>query len=201
MRAPAAAGTSRRRRRFSPMLSGRPNSLALASVGLVLAAVIGVQLGRSAISEINPIHFQGPLARPQAITPPPEPAPFDPYGQPYVWSMPPPPAMADCGFDCGTAQTGEAMRLAMGASAGRDTALPYWRDATPATELQPWPPGEMPDAGRRLERYMSYPVNREEAERVAAAATPARPEPQPAAASPAEALRPPRPVAEPVVEE
>lgn len=181
----AAPGTGRLGRRFPPMLRGRPNNLALASGGLVLAAIIGVQLGRSAISEINPIHFQGALERPQAITPPPEPAPYDPYGQTYVWSMPPPPLVAECGYDCGAAQTREAMRLAMGTSAGRDAALPYWREATPATELQPWPPGAMPDAGRRLERYMTYPVNREEAERVAAQPAPATPDTQRAAASPA----------------
>jgi hypothetical protein len=183
------------------MLRGRPNHLALASVGVVLAAVIGVQLGRSAISEINPIHFQGPLERPQGITPPPEPAPFDPYAQPYVWSMPPPPVMANCGYDCGAAQAREPVFLVMGTSVGSDASLPYWRDATPATELRPWPPGETPGAGRRLERYMSYPVTREEAERAVAEPAQARPEPQLAAATPAETLRPPPAVAEPVVEE
>ena len=193
MTARTAAGTGRPRRRFSLMLRGRPNNLALTSVGLVLAAVIGVQLGQSAISEINPIHFQGPLERPQAITPPPEPAPYNAYGQPYVWSMSPPPLVAECGYDCGAAQTREAMRLAMGTTIGRDASLPYWRDATPATELQPWPPGEMPGAGRRLERYMSYPVTREEAEAAAAAEAPPQPSASPPAAAslPAEALRPP----------
>ena len=202
MNARGAAGTSRPRRRFSVMFRGRPNNLALASVGLVLAAVIGVQLGQSAISEINPIHFQGALERPQGITPPPEPAPFDPYGQPYVWSMTPPPMVADCGFDCGgTAQTQQAMRLAMDNSAGRDSSLPYWRDATPATELRPWPPGEMPGRARSVERYMHYPVNQEQAELAAAAQEQAKPETQAPAATAAEALRPPRTVAEPVVEQ
>ncbi len=167
------------------MLRARPTSLALTSVALLAAAIIGVQLGQSAISEINPIHFQGPLERPQAITPPAEPAPFDPYGQPYVWSMPPPPAAMDCGSDCDGAQARQAMRFAMDASAGRDPSLPAWRDATPTTELRPWAPGAMPGRSPTFERYLHYPVNREQAGQVAA--EPARP----AEAGAAEALRPP----------
>ena len=197
MSARGAAGTGRPGLRFSGMLRARPSNLALTSIGLIAAAIIGVQLGRSAISEINPIHFQGALERPQAITPPPEPAPFDPYGQPYVWSVSPPPAIADCGADCGGVQTEQAMRLAMDTSAGRDASLPYWRDATPATELRPCPPGDLPGRGRGVERYMHYPVEREQAER--AEAEPAKPSAP--AALPAEALRPPPAEPEPVVEE
>jgi hypothetical protein len=157
----------------------------------VAAAILGVQLGRSAISEINPIHFQGPLARPQAVPPPAEPAPYNPYGQNYVWTMPSDPTLADCtASDCGAAQTRRAVQLAMDESAGRDGALPPWRDATPTTELRPWQPGAVPGRGPTFERYMHYPVNREQAEAVGrepvqppvAAAT---------AATPAEALRPP----------
>ena len=188
MTARAPAGTGRRRRRFPPMPRARPSSLALTSVGLVVAAILGVQLGQSAIADINPVHFQGPLA-PQGITPPPEPAPFDPYAQPYVWSLTPPASLVDCvGPDCGAARTREAVRLATDESAGRDPALPYWRDATPVTELQPWTPGEVPGRDLAVERYMHYPVNREEADAPAPAPAP-KPEAEPATA--ADALRPP----------
>jgi hypothetical protein len=197
----ARRGTGRRRPRFSAVLRARPNFLALTSIGVAAAAIIGVQLGRSAISEINPVHFQGALA-PEGITPPPEAAPYDPYAQPYVWSNPPPVSI-DCRPDCDSPQAQRAMRLALDESAGRDSALPYWRDATPATELQPFRPGAVPGGGT-FERYMHYPVNREQAEQpeaepVAAAALPA---------TPAEALRvPPAPPApepapaKPIVEE
>jgi hypothetical protein len=168
------------------MFRTRISGLALVSVGLVTAAIIGVQLGRSAISEINPIHFEGPLERPRAITPPPEPAPIDPYGQPYVWSTSPP-ALADCAPYCGDGQARQAMRLAMDEPAGRDTSLPYWRDATPTTELRPWAPGTTPDRSR-IERYLHYPVSGEEV----APVTPAPPETNVVASRPAaEALRPP----------
>lgn len=193
MSARARPGTSRARRRFFKMLHARPSGLVLTSVGLIGAAVVGVQLGESAISEINPIHFQGPLESPRAITPPPEAVPYDPYGRDYVWSLPPDPTRVQCIGECDTAQSARAVRLALDESSGRDAALPYWRDATPATELRAWPPGEMPNAGLSLERYMRYPVNREQAE----AAKPAPPPVQTPAAAPAEALRPP--AAEPLL--
>ncbi|HYD11621.1 MAG TPA: hypothetical protein VEC11_02110 [Allosphingosinicella sp.] len=183
------------------MFRGRPSTLALTSAGGIFAAILGVQLGQSAISEINPIHFQGALERPHGITPPPEPAPYDPYARDYVWSLPPDPTLAQCFGDCDSAQTSEAVRLALDESAGRDRALPYWRDATPTTELRPWPPGEMPSAGLSLERYMRYPVNREQAEQAVAEAAQAQPPAAAAVARPAEALRIPADVAEPVVEE
>lgn len=185
MTAAGQRGTRRPRPRFSVMLRARPSRLALTSVGLAAAAIIGVQLGQSAISQINPVHFQGPLAV-EGITPPPEPAPFDPYAQAYVWSMNPPPMPVDCGADCDGMQAQRAMRLALAESAGRDASLPYWRDATPNTQLQPWAPGAVPGGGT-FERYMHYPIDREQAE---------RPQAEPAAvqtvsAAPAEALRPP----------
>lgn len=184
------------------MFRARPGGLALVSIGIAAAAIIGVQLGRSAISEINPIHFQGPLERPAAITPPPEPAPYNLYAQPYAWSLPPPPAVG-CGTDCGDAQIERAAQFVLDREAGRDPALPYWRDATPAAQLRPWAAGEMPDANLPIERYMRYPVNREQAERAAAeAAAQAEARAQIPASAPAgaEALRVP-PVAEPAVEE
>jgi hypothetical protein len=174
------------------MFHARPSSLALTAVGLVAAAILGVQLGQSAISEINPVHFQGPLA-PEGITPPPEPAPYDPYAAQYVWSVPPPPLAADCNPNCAPAQFRQTDRFAMDAPAGRDTALPPWRDATPAAELRPWPPGDMPNGNLPVERYMHYPVNREQAEQAGAAAQrpPAPATTAPATATnPAEALRP-----------
>ena len=59
----------------------------------------------------------------------------------------------------------------------------------------------MPGRGRNIERYMNYPVNQEEAQRTVAEPPAAKPQPQAPAASPAEALRPPQAVAEPVAEE
>lgn len=203
MTAGARPGTGQPRRRYFAMLRARPTSLAMTSIGLVIAAIVGVQLGKSAISEINPIHFQGPLERPQAITPPPEPAPFDPYARSYDWSLPPAPAV-ECGADCDSVQVERAAQFALDREAGRDPALPYWRDATPAAQLRPWAPGEMPGGNLPIERYMRYPVNREQADLAAAEASAqaeARaPTPAPTAAG-VEALRPPPAIAAPAVED
>lgn len=198
----ARRGTGRLWPRFSAMFRVRPGRLALTSVGLAAAAILGVQLGQSAISEINPVHFQGPLA-PQAITPPPEPAPYDPYAQNYVWSANPGYSVVDCAPGCDSARTRRAVQYALDQSAGPDPSLPYWRDATPNTELQPWSPGAMP-GGRTFDRYMHYPVDRAQAERPlveqvagvpAASAETARP---PAVVAPATEQTP---VAEPVVQQ
>ncbi len=189
------------------MLRARPSRLALTSIGLAAAAIIGVQLGQSAISEINPVHFQGPLA-PQGITPPPEPAPYDPYAQNYVWSSNPGYSFVDCAPGCASVQTRQAVQYALDQSAGPDAALPYWRDATPNPQLRPWAPGAVPNGGT-FERYMHYPIDREQAEHPMVertAAETAAPKPTP---TPAEALRPPvvaptleqTPVAEPVVQQ
>jgi hypothetical protein len=188
---------------LSAMFRVRPSRLALTSAGLIAAAIVGVQLGQSAISDINPVHFQGPLA-PEGITPPPEPAPYDPYAQTYVWSTNPAHAFSD-----DTVQTGQAAQFALDQSAGRDPALPPWRDATPNTELRPWPAGALP-SGRTFERYMHYPVDRAQAEQPLPEADAARTQ-APAAtssATPAEALRVPAaaapgptPAAAPVVED
>ncbi len=195
-RAVEQAGTGRRDRRFPAVLRTRPSTLALLSLSLVIAVIIGVKMGHSAISEINPIHFQGPLERPQAVTPPPEPAAYDPYGQSYTWSMGARSALIDCGPDCDTTHARQAMRLAYDEPAGRDPALPVWRDATPATELRPWTPGALPNRGLSVERYMHYPVNREERDRAEAAVAPASEPVAVVAESPA-----PAPAATPAVEE
>lgn len=191
------AGTGRRGWRFPALPRFRPGTLALASVGLVIAIILGVQMGHSAISEINPIHFQGPLERPRAITPTPDAPAYDPYGQSYSWSMGPRAALADCGPDCDNTHARRAMRLAYDEAAGRDPTLPVWRDATPTTELRPWTPGALPNRGLSVERYMHYPVNREERDRAEAALAAA---PAPVVANQVEASAP-VPVATPPVAE
>ena len=64
--------------------------------------------------------------------------------------------------DCDGGEARRVVQLALDESAGRDQSLPYWRDATPATELRPWAPGTIVDGGR-VERYLHYPVSSEQA--------------------------------------
>lgn len=174
-------GTRRGRPRFSGMLRTRSSALIASGAGLMVAAIIGIQLGQSAVSEIDPVHFQGAAERPVGIDPAAAArrAAPDPYSQAWGDSGAPGPI---CGGDC---EAGQARAAAVfdGPVATRELA-PYWRDVTPTTELRPWRPGQVPNRGLSVERYMHYPVNEEQAAEAAApdpvASTP------PAAPPPAE---------------
>jgi hypothetical protein len=166
-----------------PAIRAGSITLAAAGAGLLAAAIIGVQLGESAVSEIDPVHFQGPAERPVGIDPAAARTVVeDPYAGAYSWGESFPPGAASCGGDCEARQARAAAAAAFaGPVETRDSAAPYWRDVTPTTELRPWPPGRVPPRGLSVERYMHYPVNEEQAAQAAA------PEPSaPAAASPAE---------------
>ncbi|HEV7658475.1 MAG TPA: hypothetical protein VGO55_01390 [Allosphingosinicella sp.] len=158
----------------------RSSALIAAGAGLLVAAIIGIQLGESAVSEIDPVHFQGPAERPVGIDPAAARTVVnDPYAQAYGWGESAAPGAAACGGDC---EARQAQAAAAAAFAGpvetRDATAPYWRDATPTTELRPWPPGQVANRGLSVERYMHYPVNEEQAAQAAA--------PEPAAPAPTE---------------
>jgi hypothetical protein len=184
------SGTTRGRPRFSGMLRTRSSALVASGAGLMVAAIFGIQLGQSAVSEIDPVHFQGPAERPIGIDPAAaEAAEPDPYSQAYGWGDSGAPGPI-CGGDC---EAGEARAATAfdGPIATRELSAPYWRDATPITELRPWRPGEVPYRGLSVERYMHYPVTQAQAD--GAAATPTAPEPvapDPAASAPAAAPAP-----------
>ena len=166
----------------------RTRSIALAATGagLLAAAIIGIQLGESAVSEIDPVHFQGPAARPVGIDPAAARTVVeDPYAGAYGWGESVPPGATSCGGDCEARQARAAAAALAGPVETRDSAAPYWRDVTPTTELRPWPPGHVPYRGLSVERYMHYPVNEEQAARTAEAAAP-----DPPAAAPAPSEEP-----------
>jgi hypothetical protein len=166
--------TRRPHPRRSERARARSIALAAAAAGLLAAAIIGIQLGQSAISEIDPVHFQGPAQRPvgiEAATA--RPAGDAPFSQPYVWSQSAAPG-AECVGDCEARQARAAAAAALAeAVETRDRSAPYWRDVTPTTELPPWRPGALPNGGLSVERYMHYPVSQDQAaERSADEATP-----------------------------
>jgi hypothetical protein len=185
-------GTRRGRPRFPGMLRTRSSALVASGAGLLLAAIIGIQLGESAISEIDPVHFQGPAEPVVGVDPAAARAPApDPYAQAYGWDDSGAPGPI-CGGDCDAGQARAAAVFA-GRIETRDAAAPYWRDVTPTTELRPWQPGAVPYRGLSVERYMHYPVNEEQAAEAAA--------PEPAASTPAAApVLVPAPAEDPVGE-
>jgi len=177
-------GTRRGPPRFAGMLRTRSSALVASCAGLMVAAILGVQLGQSAVSEIDPVHFQGPAERPVGIDPAAAEAaasgPSQALPQTYVWGDSGAPGPI-CGGDCEARDARTAAALD-GPVATRELSAPYWRDVTPTTELRPWQPGQIPQRGLSVERYMHYPVNAEQAAEPVAP-EPAAPTPPPAAAA------------------
>jgi len=127
------------------------------SIALLAAAVLGVQLGESAIGEINPIHFQGAVSSPKGIDPnAARPIP-NAFAQAYGWDRGQAARAADCGGDCDAHQS----RAAFATVLADPPPEPYWRDVTPAAAPSPPQPRERPLS---VERYMHYPVEAEEGE-------------------------------------
>src|SRR4051812_18706224 len=141
-------GTARRPARFRRMLSNRV--LWPGMIGIALAVGFGVQMGESAIGEINPIHFQGAATRPQGIDPSAlPPPPQSTFAQAYGWEQ------------------GNAARQADGAgyedfdyvprAEVRQAAEPVWHDAPVPVVLRPWPPGQV-SSHPEVDRYLDYPI-------------------------------------------
>ena len=164
-------GTQRLPGRFRRMLSNR--ILWPGMFGIALAVGFGVQMGESAIAEINPIHFQGAAARPQGIDPAAlPPPPQSAFAQAYGWEQGNAARQADSGFEDFDYVPQQAIV--------RPAAEPVWQDApapaTPAT-LTPWPPGRV-SSHPEVERYIDYPIEDKVADQPAAAAASTPPAPE-----------------------
>jgi len=147
------------------MFRRRSNVFVALPVALLAAAAFGVQLGQSAISQINPIHFQGAEPRPRGIDPIVGPPAPDGFAQAYGWEDGYAARAADCGADCDARRARDAMVFALDAEVRpRPAAGPYWRDATPAAEPKSWPPGATGEGALSVERYMHYPVEEQAVE-------------------------------------
>src|SRR4051812_25854741 len=123
-------GTGRRRGRFwrmigSPMIWPAMGALALA-VGL------GVQLGESAVREIDPLYFQGPAGRPMAIDPVAQAPASSPYAQAYGWEQGNAARLADSGIDYPYAPTPVSLVEPIVEPARQDAP-------SPPPSLAPWP--------------------------------------------------------------
>lgn len=172
--AAAPPRTPARRERAARMRAWANAALAL-SAGSLVAALAGVLLGRSAISEINPLYFQ-PVEPVRAIDPNAAAQSPDGYASAYGWDSGRAAMTADCGANCGPARTAYAFAAPPAVRSGG----PYWRDASPTTELPPWPPGQVSARRANIERYAHYPIEEEDSPGALALKVPDR-EPEPAA--------------------
>jgi len=146
----APKGTWRRRSRFWRMI-GSP-MIWPAMGALALAVGFGVQLGESAVREIDPHYFQGPAERPIGVDPAAAAPVTSGYAQAYGWEAGNAARQAESGIDYPYAPTPIPAALPIPAPAGREAA------AAPLS-IAPWPPGQVssyPD----IERYTDYPIER-----------------------------------------
>lgn len=139
------------------------------SLALLAAAVIGVALGRSAIDEVNPVHYRdSPSLR--AVQPDTAPPPQDSFAAAYDWNQGTAARAEDCGGDCDRLQARE------GHGSGLDEPPPRRSSHdSPLADPPPWPPGAVDDGNGPAEQYAHFPI-----------------ETKPAGASPAAALAIPR---------
>jgi hypothetical protein len=157
-----ARGTWRRHGRFWRMI-GSP-MIWPAMGGLALAVGLGVQLGESAVREIDPLYFQGPVARPMGVEPPLPPAPSA-YAQAYGWEQGNAARLAASAIDYPYAPTPVPVMLPAAAPAEPPRPL----------SLAPWPAGQV-SPHPEVERYTDYPIE----QKVPDQAEPAEDEPPPA---------------------
>jgi hypothetical protein len=120
-------------------------------IGIALAVGLGVQIGESAIADINPIHFQGAAPPVRAIDPAALPPPAtSTYAQAYGWEQGNAALQADAGsyqdFDY-VPQPATLQRA----------AEPAWQETAAPVNMTPWPPGQV-SSHREIERYIDYPI-------------------------------------------
>ena len=143
-------GTGWRRARWARMLG---HSILWSGLGAVALAVgIGVQLGDSAVEQIDPLYFQGPAVHPRdrgaALDPNSLPGPIvSPYSQAYSWAQ---------GQEALAAHGGGQAYIYVPEPLPRQLAETQW-EVVEAEPAQPWPvvhAGVRPD----IERYARYPI-------------------------------------------
>ncbi len=161
------------------MVRSPPRHLLALAGGLLAAGALGVQLGESAIAEIDPIHFQGAAVHPRdrgAAIDPNAVAGAEPgFAQAYGWEEGHAARQADCD-GCDVLTPYEAFAYVQPTAR---TAEAHWQEPEPvAVAVQPWPPGEVAAPGEHnIERYTDYPIEEKPVEAPEAPEAPARPEP------------------------
>ena len=132
---------------------------------VLVAALIGIQLGESAVGQINPVYFQGAAVHPRdrgaAIDPNALPPAESTFANAYDWGDGNAARAADRGA-VAPGIPGETYAFVAPPPVTR-LAGPAWRDATPPAELDGWSPGEVGTRApsRRdadIERYANYPI-------------------------------------------
>jgi hypothetical protein len=144
----APRGTWRRRSRFWRMI-GSP-MIWPAMGALALAVGFGVQLGESAVREIDPHYFQGPAEPPIGVDPAAAAPVTSAYAQAYGWEAGNAARQAAGGIDYPYSPTPIPAALPIAAPASQEAPAA-------SLSLAPWPPGQV-STHPEVERYMDYPI-------------------------------------------
>ncbi len=95
-----ARGTAAGDPRFRTIMRlANSNLLPVMGVLTIVAGAVGLQLGESAIAQIDPIHFQGPAPTPRDVSRDPLPPLGPSYASAYGWAQSEAALAAECG-DC-----------------------------------------------------------------------------------------------------
>jgi hypothetical protein len=158
------------------------NSVVLPVMGVltVIAGAVGLQLGESAIAQIDPVHFSGPRPALRDVSHERRPEPPPSYASAYGWAEGYGARDADCA-DCAAPDSRVAYAPLSAPVTGAPDHQP-WRapitydrmDYEPEVDRSEW---------AEISRYRDYPVTQEQADRAASlpaaqpAAAPDEPEP------------------------
>ena len=142
------------------MKLGNSNLFPVMGVLTIVAGAIGLQLGESAIAQIDPIHFQGPAPTPRDVSRDPLPPVGPTFASSYGWAQSEAALMAECG-DCGARNARTAV-----AASWEPIPEPLRERYVPAA-VPSYVPEEVQaereaTAWREVTRYTSYQVEHQE---------------------------------------
>jgi hypothetical protein len=142
----------------------RNSVLPVMTVLTIVAGAVGLQLGESAISQIDPIYFQGGNLPPRDVTKDPRPASASAFSQASGWAEGYMARAADCGPGCTPLTPATAPARAAPLYTYSDaTIAPRWQyaeDVASGDELRI----ERSLESSQVQRYLHYPVSADQAE-------------------------------------
>jgi hypothetical protein len=127
----------------------------------IIAGAVGLQLGESAIGQIDPTYFQGALERPRDVTKDPRPQRKPGFAEASGWAQGYQAMAADCGGCAPVTGASYAAPVATLFTYSDATIEPQWQLA--ADDAQELRIERSVEAGQ-VQRYLHYPVSADQAE-------------------------------------
>ena len=140
----------------------RNSVLPVMTVLTVVAGAVGLQLGESAIGQIDPTYFQGTLEPARDVTKDPRPPRKPGFAEASGWAQGYQAMATDCGGCAPVAGASYAAPAAPLFTYSDPTIAPQWQlaDAVAADELRI----ERSVEAGQVQRYLHYPVSADQAE-------------------------------------